>query len=49
MKNLKKIAISTILTFSLGALAFGSYSTLTDTGAVLMADSSDQFNEGDVG
>lgn len=49
MKNLKKLALATILTFSLGAFAFGTYSTTTDTGAVLMADSSDQFNEGDAG
>jgi len=46
MKNLKKIALATILAFSFGAVTLGSFAGGNTT---LLAGSSNQFDEDDVG
>lgn len=46
MKNIRTLILASILTFGLGALAFGSF---TVAGGTLNADTSGQPNEYDVG
>jgi hypothetical protein len=49
MNNFKKIVIASVLTFSLSALAFGAYVSLTSGSSVQLVDTSGQPNEWDVG
>lgn len=46
MKNLKKIVLATVLAFSFGAFTLGN---LAGGSPTLLAGSSNQYDEGDVG